>query len=820
MRSHSLRETPEIRAWFELTKRSIETHLKESTEKNDKYNRSQIHGFEGAESPLTTPEPWAAAIERISQSFANAASVGHRVENIAAFVNNASKSSHYQPPKDSRSSSRRREHTEQLTRLPMSFALPIALTLTALMLPIVALYILKVRLRRVPVSTNLFWKQIFEEKPPRSLWQQFRHWYSLLLQLLLLLLIVLALTNPYFSWQSLQARRLVMVVDNSASMRATDVHPTRLDAAKAAAAEVIEGLRFQDELSIVLAGESPEVVASLTGHSPTLHEALRSIDFSDGPTSLQPAIELARKLIGSHSHGEIIVLTDGCADDIAAKSDERSPADDRLLREEADDKTVGDQTAKKIEPVIEYRLFSTDASNVGITQFQVRRSLTDAIGYETLVSVKNASSVAVSCRIELTLDDIPIDVLPLNLQPEELWTRTLEKTSLEGGVVEAALTQIQSGKTVEPLSTSPATASLDGPEQNESAAGLLSSDGLQTDSDGFQTASDGLQADNKAWSILPARMIQKVLIVTTGNLFLEKVFEANPLVEVSVVSEFPTTWPEDSLVILHGRIPDQLPMGNVFVLDPIGKCDDWEAGERLENPLITDQDSASPLMRHFRLDNVVVPEARELIFSTSPQVLASTATGVPIFAIVPRAAGKCLVLTVSLDSSDLAFRTAFPIMVSNALGWFSGTTGEIVPSANSGGVVRIPLTTVVSEPLQLSSPTGIRFGLTPVPAFNDASGSATVTTGPLNEVGLWTLTASANINSPVAENVNSYAVVAVNLASIKESDLRPRASISSTFGNGSQMSRWLSRPLWIYLTICAVILTCVEWILYQRRFIS
>lgn len=805
MRSHSLRETPEIWSWFELTKRSIETHLKESAEKNNKYNRSQFHGFEGAESPLTMPEQQAAVPERISQSFANAASVGHRVENIAAFVNNVSKYSPYQPLKDPCSSSRRREHTEQLTRLPMSFALPIALTLTALALPIVALYILKVRLRRVPVSTNLFWKQIFEEKPPRSLWQQFRHWYSLLLQLLLLLLIVLALMNPYFSWQSLQARRIVMVVDNSASMRAADVRPTRLDAAKEAAAEIIDGLRFQDELSIILAGESPEVLASLTGHGPTLHEALRSIVFSDGPTTLQPAIELARKLIGSHSHGEILVFTDGCDDD-SAKSVELSSADGRLPKKEADDKTVGDQAGKKLEPVVEYRLFSTDASNVGITQFQVRRSLADAIGYETLVSVKNASSLAVSCRIELTLDDIPIDVLPLNLQPEELWTRTLEKTSLEGGVVRATLTQIQYGKTVEPLSTSPATASLDGPEQSESAAGLPSSEGLQT--------------DNNAWSILPARMIQKVLIVTTGNLFLEKVFEANPLVEVTVVSEFPATWPENSLIILHGRIPDQLPMGNVFVIDPIGKCGYWDAGERLENPLIIDQDSASPLMRHFRLDNVVVPEARELIFSASPQVLASTATGIPVFAIVPRAEGKCLVLTVSLDSSDLAFRTAFPIMVSNALGWFSGTTGELVPSANSGGVVRIPLTAAVSEPLQLSSPTGMRFGLTPVPAFNDASGGATVTTGPLNEVGLWTLTASANMNSPVVENANSYAVVAVNLASTTESDLRPRASISSTFGNGSQMSRWLSRPLWIYLTICTVILTCVEWILYQRRFIS
>ena len=142
----------------------------------------------------------------------------------------------------------------------LSFALPIAFMLAAIALPIVALYILKVRLRRVPVSTNLFWKQIYDEKPPRSIWQHFRHLISLLLQLLLLLLIVLAIADPYFSWQVLQARRLVLVIDNSASMRATDVAPSRLEAAKSAARQIVDGLRFRDEVAIVLAGSMPEVI--------------------------------------------------------------------------------------------------------------------------------------------------------------------------------------------------------------------------------------------------------------------------------------------------------------------------------------------------------------------------------------------------------------------------------------------------------------------------------------------------------------------------------------------------------------------------------
>jgi len=81
----------------------------------------------------------------------------------------------------------------------MSLAIPSALFLLAIALPIIGLYILKVRLRQIPVSTNLFWQQIYDEKPPRSLWQRFRNLASLLAQLLLLLLMVLALADPYFA---------------------------------------------------------------------------------------------------------------------------------------------------------------------------------------------------------------------------------------------------------------------------------------------------------------------------------------------------------------------------------------------------------------------------------------------------------------------------------------------------------------------------------------------------------------------------------------------------------------------------------------------
>src|SRR3954452_3370450 len=105
----------------------------------------------------------------------------------------------------------------------MNLANPLALAWAGLLIPVVVFYILKIRLRRVPVSTVIFWRQIFDEKKPRSLWQKLRHLLSLLVQLALLFLLVAALPEPYRASEAAAARRVILVVDNSASMSATDV---------------------------------------------------------------------------------------------------------------------------------------------------------------------------------------------------------------------------------------------------------------------------------------------------------------------------------------------------------------------------------------------------------------------------------------------------------------------------------------------------------------------------------------------------------------------------------------------------------------------
>src|SRR4051812_17853508 len=364
----------------------------------------------------------------------------------------------------------------------MNLANPAAMAWAALAIPIVGFYILKIRQRRVAVSTTMFWQQIFEEKPPRSLWEHLRHLLSLLVQLTMLGLLVFALAEPFFRWEVLQARRLVLVVDNSASMNATDGAPTRLAGAKREGRRVIDRLRARDEMAIIAAGPEPQVACGLTGHQRSLRAALDGIAPTDGPTRVKEAVELARRLLADARNRKVIVLTDAAFPDA--------------------DALIGSK-AKDVEAVVVGRR----TGNVAITRFQVRRSLLDPIGYEILAEVANRSDEAVSCRLEIDLGEDVVDVVPLSLEAGGTWSKVIEKTSADGGRLSARLDR-----------------------------------------------ADALAADNQAWAILPHLTPRPVTLVTEGDLFLEKVLQAIPLIALDVAKELPGAG-APSATILHRKVP-------------------------------------------------------------------------------------------------------------------------------------------------------------------------------------------------------------------------------------------------------------------------
>ena len=94
---------------------------------------------------------------------------------------------------------------------------------------IIALYFLKLRRRPVQVPSTLLWRRSLEDLHVNSLFQRLRRNLLLFLQLLAVLLAMLALAGPRIKGTVGQGERYVLAIDNSASMSATDVAPTRLD---------------------------------------------------------------------------------------------------------------------------------------------------------------------------------------------------------------------------------------------------------------------------------------------------------------------------------------------------------------------------------------------------------------------------------------------------------------------------------------------------------------------------------------------------------------------------------------------------------------
>src|SRR3954454_15402841 len=104
----------------------------------------------------------------------------------------------------------------------MGILLPAALVLLALAIPIIIFYMLRLRREELQVSSSLLWRRALQDRTANAPWQKLRRNLLLLVQLLLLLLLVLSLARPFLFTKSAAAGNLVVVLDASASMQATD----------------------------------------------------------------------------------------------------------------------------------------------------------------------------------------------------------------------------------------------------------------------------------------------------------------------------------------------------------------------------------------------------------------------------------------------------------------------------------------------------------------------------------------------------------------------------------------------------------------------
>ena len=192
----------------------------------------------------------------------------------------------------------------------MPFLAPLALAGLVFVPLVIAMYLLKLRRDEAVVPSTLLWQRLVADVEANAPWQRLRRSLLLLLQLLLVLLLVFLAARPFVERPAGLAGDLVLVVDTSASMQATDVTPNRLEAAKAAAVDALKDLPAGGKVSVIAAGRTARVVANGTSDLGRVRQAIAGIEPTADIGNLADALRLASALAARSGDAEILVATD------------------------------------------------------------------------------------------------------------------------------------------------------------------------------------------------------------------------------------------------------------------------------------------------------------------------------------------------------------------------------------------------------------------------------------------------------------------------------------------------------------------------------
>ena len=247
----------------------------------------------------------------------------------------------------------------------MNFLSPFALLLATLSVPLLLLYFLKVRRRQMRVSSLLLWAPALRDREASTFFQRLQRDPLLILQILALLALTVALARPAVNVMGQGSKRVAIVMDGSASMKATDVSPSRFVQAQRAALGLLGRLGEGAEVMVIEAGVQPRVMVPFTREHDRVASALRSMEAHDLPNRLAEGLRTTRALVGSDPRAEIHVFTDGAHPDAV-----KSQGDDVRVR---------------------WTGVGRRSHNVGITSLAVRRNYFGNYNSQAFFSVGNFS---------------------------------------------------------------------------------------------------------------------------------------------------------------------------------------------------------------------------------------------------------------------------------------------------------------------------------------------------------------------------------------------------------------------------------------------
>lgn len=651
-----------------------------------------------------------------------------------------------------------------------------------------ALYVLKQRRRRVEVPFSRLWQRVLRETESTSLWQHLRRWLSLLLQVLLLGLLVLALGDPRLG-QSAEGRTVVLLIDRSASMQARLADGrTRLDAARDEARRLIREQAGDDLAVVVALGAQPTPMGGLSHDERELQAQVDAVTADDTAADLSGGLRLCGDLLLGRRNPQVVLVSDGGFDEAALTA---APQD--LLRDGAS----GARLDLRYVPV-PARPSAADLGNVAITSFAVRRYRHNRMSYEVLLEVRSFLAPGATAGVASGAGVAP----GAAAQTGEVTVELLQ----EGEVVDVQRLRLSPGGRVQRL------------YPNLSGAGAHLTARLRLASGARGNA---LPLDDQAYAVIPERRRQRLLLVTRGDLFLEGALLSASSAEESqleVRKIAPAAYDAAEaarydVVVFDAFTPEGPPAAHALYLSPSGPGSPFLITGTQPAPVVTDVAKDHPLLRWVTLKDLNVSRAAVFGLGPGDVAVASMLQRPLIVARERRGADGALRRTVAvgfdLRQSDLPLRVAFPVLLVNALDWFVGDEGSDVATFATGHTWRVPLRGTASAAARsalLTGPTAPGSAPMQIPVYEGVAQLYG------ERAGFYELTAGAG-----------RVLLAANLADETESAAQVRPVLRVGPAPGVALAAppsgrsAVKRVLWPYLLLVTLLLLGLEWHTYHRR---
>ena len=633
---------------------------------------------------------------------------------------------------------------------------------------VVMLYFLKLRRVPVKVPSTYLWQRTIEDLHVNSIWQRLRNNLLLLLQLLVLAALILACLRPGFRGDENLGNRSIFMIDNSCSMQATDVEPTRLASAKKRALEMLDAMSGSDVAMVIAFNDRADVKQGFTSDRRQLRAAIESIQATNRTTDLNEALRAASGLANPGRTSQVEDMSDiQVADAI--------PANIYILSDggfAAPQLDLGNLSA-------EYIPIGTELpSNVGILGFTVDRNVEKAGKIEAFARLYNFGLEPITVAATLSLDGELVDSSELTIDPE----------SGEGVTF---------------------------PIENATEGQLK----LELEAD------DDLKLDNIAYAGLdPPRQLE-VVLVTEGNVALETALKteyAQTLATVRIVDPASLKSPDSIQLAQSGDIdlfiydqcaPEKLPESNTLFFGSLPPNDRWQASDLQGPQFVIDTNKAHPMLQYVDLGSVLIVLGRALKLPDGGTELVRTNTGI-LAGVAPREGYQDAVLAIPFSNrteqgteanTNWTIKPSFPVFLLNSLEFLGGAVSSGGSKTIKPGQAAVLNLATRFDKVEIEPPSGKKVEV-------DRTGQPQLIYTQTDDLGFYQARPSKMDRLLQLFTVNLFSEQESNIKIAKEVQIGTQAVAAK-----ATQTEIVRVEYWRWLLGLALVVLVVEWYLYNRR---